>query len=29
MLSSLFHADGPIDVAPSGYNVGTPAADLR
>jgi hypothetical protein len=28
LLASLFHADGPNDVAPSGYNVDTPAADL-
>ena len=28
LLASLFHADGPNDVAPSGFNVDTPAADL-
>jgi hypothetical protein len=28
LLSSLFHADGPNDVAPGGYNLETPAADL-
>jgi hypothetical protein len=28
LLASLFHADGPNDVAPSGYNADTPAADL-
>ena len=28
LLGSLFHADGPNDVAPSGYNAETPAADL-
>jgi L-alanine-DL-glutamate epimerase-like enolase superfamily enzyme len=28
LLASLFHADGPNDVAPSGYNVDAPAADL-
>jgi hypothetical protein len=28
LLASLFHPDGPNDVAPSGYNVDTPAADL-
>jgi hypothetical protein len=28
LLASLFHADGPNDVAPSGYNTDTPAADL-
>ena len=27
-LASLFHADGPNDTAPSGYNAETPAADL-
>ena len=26
--ASLFHADGPNDVAPGGYNLDTPAADL-
>jgi hypothetical protein len=28
LLASLFHPDGPNDVAPSGYNTDTPAADL-
>jgi L-alanine-DL-glutamate epimerase-like enolase superfamily enzyme len=28
LLAALFHPDGPNDVAPSGYNVDTPAADL-
>jgi L-alanine-DL-glutamate epimerase-like enolase superfamily enzyme len=28
LLASLFHPDGPNDVAPAGYNVDTPAADL-
>jgi L-alanine-DL-glutamate epimerase-like enolase superfamily enzyme len=28
LLASLFHADGPNDTAPSGFNVDTPAADL-
>lgn len=28
LLGSLFHPDGPNDVAPSGFNAGTPAADL-
>ena len=28
LLAALFHPDGPNDVAPSGYNAGTPAADL-
>jgi hypothetical protein len=28
LLASLFHADGPNDVAPSGYNAETPASDL-
>ena len=28
LLASLFHADGPNDTAPSGYNADTPAADL-
>ena len=28
LLASLFHADGPNDTAPSGYNAETPAADL-
>jgi hypothetical protein len=28
LLASLFHPDGPNDVAPSGYNVDTPAAGL-
>jgi hypothetical protein len=28
LLASLFHPDGPNDVAPSGYNEDTPAADL-
>jgi hypothetical protein len=28
LLASLFHADGPNDVAPGGYNADTPAADL-
>jgi hypothetical protein len=28
LLAALFHADSPNDVAPSGYNVDTPAADL-
>ena len=28
LLASIFHADAPNDVAPSGYNVDTPAADL-
>ena len=28
LLSSLFHPDGPNDVAPSGYNTDAPAADL-
>jgi L-alanine-DL-glutamate epimerase-like enolase superfamily enzyme len=28
LLASLFHPDGPNDVAPSGYNADTPAADL-
>jgi hypothetical protein len=26
--ASPFHADGPNDVAPGGYNLDTPAADL-
>ena len=28
LLASLFHADGPNDTAPAGYNAGTPARDL-
>jgi len=28
LLASLFHPDGPNDVAPGGYNHETPAADL-
>ena len=28
LLASLFHPEGPNDVAPSGYNADTPAADL-
>jgi hypothetical protein len=28
LLASLFHPDGPNDVAPSGYNLDTPAAEL-
>jgi hypothetical protein len=28
LLASLFHADGPNDVAPSAYNEDDPAADL-
>jgi hypothetical protein len=28
LLASLFHADGPNDVAPGGYNADTPSADL-
>ena len=28
LLASLFHADGPNDTAPKGYNADTPAADL-
>jgi hypothetical protein len=28
LLASLFHPDGPNDVAPSGYNADTPAPDL-
>jgi hypothetical protein len=28
LLASLFHADGPNDTAPSGYNADIPAADL-
>ena len=28
LLASLFHPDGPNDVAPSGYNIDAPAADL-
>jgi hypothetical protein len=28
LLASLFHADGPNDVAPSGFNADTPAPDL-
>ena len=28
LLASLFHADGPNDTAPSGYNADTPSADL-
>ena len=28
LLASLFHPDGPNDVAPGGYNRDTPAADL-
>ena len=28
LLASLFHADGPNDVAPSGYNVDNAGADL-
>ena len=28
LLASLFHPDGPNDVAPSGFNVDTPASDL-
>ena len=28
LLASIFHADAPNDVAPSGYNVDAPAADL-
>jgi hypothetical protein len=28
LLASLFHPDGPNDVAPGGYNLDTPAADL-
>ncbi len=27
-LASLFHADAPNDVAPSGFNLPTPPADL-
>jgi hypothetical protein len=28
LLAALFHADGPNDTAPAGYNADTPAADL-
>ncbi|HET8758572.1 MAG TPA: hypothetical protein VFM58_21305 [Solirubrobacteraceae bacterium] len=28
LLASLFHPDGPNDVAPGGYNLDTPAPDL-
>jgi hypothetical protein len=28
LLASLFHPDGPNDVAPAGYNTDAPAADL-
>ena len=28
LLASLFHPDGPNDVAPGGYNTDAPAADL-
>ncbi len=28
LLASLFHPEGPNDVAPSGYNAHPPAADL-
>jgi hypothetical protein len=28
LLASLFHADGPNDTAPSGYNADDPASDL-
>ena len=28
LLASLFHPEGPNDVAPGGYNFDTPAADL-
>jgi hypothetical protein len=28
LLASVFHPDGPNDVAPSGFNADTPAADL-
>ena len=28
LLASIFHPDGPNDVAPSGYNPEEPAADL-
>jgi hypothetical protein len=28
LLASLFHPDGPNDVAPSGFNEEAPAADL-
>jgi L-alanine-DL-glutamate epimerase-like enolase superfamily enzyme len=28
LLASLFHADAPNDVAPSGFNTDTPASDL-
>jgi hypothetical protein len=28
LLASLFHSEGPNDVAPGGYNFDTPAADL-
>jgi hypothetical protein len=28
LLASLFHPDGPNDVAPGGYNLDAPAADL-
>jgi hypothetical protein len=28
LLASLFHPNGPNDVAPGGYNIDTPAADL-
>ena len=28
LLAALFHPDGPNDVAPGGYNLETPAADL-
>jgi L-alanine-DL-glutamate epimerase-like enolase superfamily enzyme len=28
LLAALFHADGPNDTAPGGYNTDTPAADL-
>jgi hypothetical protein len=28
LLASLFHAEGPNDTAPSGYNLAAPAADL-
>ena len=28
LLASLFHPEGPNDVAPSGYNTDAPAGDL-
>ena len=28
LLASLFHADGPNDTAPSGYNAAVPDASL-